>query len=85
MSRQFSLTFEDRDYTVVAGAPPERAATGGGAPVGPRWYVSLGPKAITSLDALPGETDAALRARIVQWLSEHPEMPESEDIIFGGG
>ena len=85
MSRQFTLTFEDREYTVVEGAPADRAATGGGAPVGPRWYVALGPKAITSLEAQPGESEAALRSRICQWLAEHPEMPDSADIVFGGG
>jgi hypothetical protein len=85
MTRQFSLTFKDREYTVVEGAPPARAAEGGGAPVGPRWYVALGPKAITSLDAIPDETDAALRERICRWLAEHPEMPATPDIVFGGG
>jgi hypothetical protein len=49
------------------------------------WYVTLGPKAITSLDAVPDESDEALRARIRKWLAAHPEMPDSEDIILGGG
>jgi hypothetical protein len=49
------------------------------------WYVTLGPKAITSLDVLPDERDDALRARIRRWLDAHPEMPDSEDIVLGGG
>ena len=49
------------------------------------WYVTLGPKAITSLDAVPGESDDTLRARIREWLAAHPEMPDREDIILGGG
>jgi hypothetical protein len=86
MSDRFNLEFAGRAYTVQRGDPPASAAKGGGAPVGQHsWYVTLGPKAITSLDAVPGESDHALRARIRKWLAAHPEMPDSEDIILGGG
>lgn len=86
MDGKFTLTFEGRDYTVERGAPAEAAAVGGGAPAGRnRWYITLGPKAITSLEALPGETETALHQRIRRWLAEHPEMPASEDIVLGGG
>ena len=86
MDGKFTLTFEGRDYTVERGAPAEAAAAGGGAPAGRnRWYITLGPKAITSLEAVPDESDSALRERIRRWLAEHPEMPVSEDIVLGGG
>jgi hypothetical protein len=86
MSDKFTLEFEGREYTVQGGDPPASAARGGGAPVGQHsWYVTLGLKAITSLEAVPGESDDVLRARIRQWLSAHPEMPDSEDIMLGGG
>ena len=86
MDGKFTLTFEGRDYTVERGAHPEAAAAGGGAPAGRnRWYITLGPKAITSLEAVPDETGPALQDRIRQWLAEHPEMPASEDIVLGGG
>jgi hypothetical protein len=86
MSDKFTLEFEGRQYTVQRGAPPASAARGGGAPVGRHsWYVTLGAKAITSLDAVAGESDDELRARIREWLAAHPEMPDSEDIILGGG
>lgn len=84
--RKFTLEFEGREYTVQGGEPPAAAARGGGAPVGAgSWYVTLGPKAITSLDAVSGESDDALRARIRRWLAAHPEMPDSEDMTLGGG
>jgi hypothetical protein len=86
MAHRFNLEFGGREYTVERGSHPTGAAEGGGAPVGRHsWYVTLGPKAITSLVAIPGESDAALRARIRNWLDEHPEMPDSEDITLGGG
>jgi hypothetical protein len=86
MGDRLKLEFEGREYTVQRGDSPASAAKGGGAPVGRHsWYVTLGPKAITSLDAVPGEGDEAVRARIRKWLAAHPEMPDSEDITLGGG
>jgi hypothetical protein len=86
MADRFDLEFEGRQYTVQRGEAPTSAAEGGGAPVGRHsWYITLGPKAITRLNAIPGETHEALLARIRQWLAEHPEMPGSEDIVLGGG
>jgi hypothetical protein len=83
---RFELEFEGRRYTVERGERPGAAARGGGGPVGPdQWYVTLGPKAITALDALPEEPESALEARIRSWLAEHPEMPDRADIVFGGG
>jgi hypothetical protein len=86
MSARFTVDFEGRDYTVERGEPPAVAAEGGGAPIGrDRWYITLGPKAITSLEARPDESETALRERIRAWLASHPEMPDAEDIVFGGG
>ena len=86
MDGKFTVSFEGRDYTVERGARPEAAAEGGGAPTGRnRWYITLGPKAITSLEAVPGETEPGLHERVRRWLADHPEMPASEDIVFGGG
>jgi hypothetical protein len=86
MPARFTLEFHGREYTVQRGDHAADAAEGGGAPVGRHsWYVTLGPKAITKVDAAPGEGEDALRARIRRWLEEHPEMPDSEDIILGGG
>jgi hypothetical protein len=86
MHAKFNLTFAGRDYTVEGGEHPASAAEGGGAPVGRnRWYVTLGPKAITSLEVVPGESEADLHQRIRAWLADHPEMPDAEDIVLGGG
>ncbi len=86
MPDRFKLEYGGREYTVQRGDTPASAAAGGGSPVGRRcWYLTLGAKAITSLEAVPGETDDALRARIRRWLDAHPEMPDSEDIVLGGG
>ncbi len=86
MENKFNLEFDGREYTVQRGDHPASAAEGGGAPVGRhQWYITLGPKAITSLEAVPGESEAELKERIRRWLAAHPEMPDREDIVFGGG
>jgi hypothetical protein len=83
---RFTLEYQGREYTVERGQPRADASMRGGAPAGPnRWYVTLGPKAITSIDEIPHETEATLRARIVDWLAAHPQMPKDEDIVLGGG
>jgi hypothetical protein len=83
---RFELEFEGRRYTVERGRRPGAAAQGGGSPVGrDQWYLTLGPKAITALDAVPGETGAELEARIRSWLAAHPGMPDRADIVLGGG
>ena len=86
MNDRFELEYEGRRYTVQRGESADVAAEGGGAPVGRlAWYITLGPKAITRLAAVPGEDDDALRDRIRQWLADHPEMPGDEHIVLGGG
>jgi hypothetical protein len=83
---RFELEFEGRRYTVERGERPSAAARGGGSPVGlDQWYITLGPKAITALDAVPGESESALKERIRSWLAAHPEMPDRADIVLGGG
>ena len=51
----------------------------------PMWYVSIGGTALTKLPALPGDTEASLRERIVAWLEKHPDMLDRDQIILGGG
>lgn len=86
MPEKFSLQHQGRRYEIERGQPRRQAATGGGAPVGTdRWYVTLNLAAVTSLPAEPGETRAALRARIHRWLDEHPEPHGGEGIYLGGG
>jgi hypothetical protein len=86
MQDKFTLVYQDRQYTVERGRWPGAAAQGGGAPVGAdRWYITLGPKAITSIPAAPDDTEESVSERVRAWLDAHPEMPSRPDIVFGGG
>jgi hypothetical protein len=86
MPEKFTIQHNGRRYDVERGQPRGAAATGGGAPVGTdRWYITLNLAAVTSLSAEPGESRAALRARIERWLDEHPDPLGGEGIYLGGG
>ena len=86
MAEKFTLQHRGRRYEVERGQPRRQAATGGGAPVGTdTWYVTLNLAAVTGVGAEPGETRAALRARIHRWLDEHPDPLGGEGIYLGGG
>ena len=86
MPEKFVLQHQGHRYEVERGAPRRAAATGGGAPVGTdSWYITLNLAAVTSLPVEPGETRAALRARIHRWLDEHPQPLGRDGIWLGGG
>jgi hypothetical protein len=51
----------------------------------PMWYVTIGGTALTKLPAQPGDTEAALRERVLAWLEQHPDMLDRDQIILGGG
>jgi hypothetical protein len=86
MPEKFTLQHNGHRYDVERGQPRGDAATGGGAPVGTdSWYITLNLAAVTSLPAKPGESRAALRARIERWLDEHPDPLGGEGIYLGGG
>jgi hypothetical protein len=86
MQDKFTLVYRDRQYTVERGRRPGAAAQGGGAPGGAdRWYITLGPKAITSLEGGPDDTEATVSERARARLEAHPEMPSQPDIVLGGG
>ncbi len=85
MSEKFILQHDGRDYEVERGQPRRQAATGGGAPVGTdSWYITLNLAAVTSLPGEPGESRAAVEARIHRWLDEQPEA-HGDGIYLGGG
>jgi hypothetical protein len=49
------------------------------------WYVKIGGTALTKLPAIPGEDEAAVRSKILQWLEEHTDLLDRDQIVLGGG
>ncbi len=86
MAEKFILEHHGQRYDVERGEPRREAATGGGAPAGDdQWYITLNLAAVTGLPAEPGESRAALEARIRGWLDDHPQSLGTEGIYLGGG
>jgi hypothetical protein len=86
MQKTFVLYYRGKRYTVERGQEADTATQRGGAPSGPdRWYVTLAGTAITSLEHHAGETGTLLRARVRQWLTEHPDLDDRDHIHLGGG
>jgi hypothetical protein len=51
----------------------------------PTWYVSIAGTALTKLPASPSDTEESVRARVLRWLRDHPEMLDRDQIVLGGG
>ncbi len=49
------------------------------------WHVTIGGTALTKFPAAASDTAEQVRARVLQWLKEHPEMLDRDQIILGGG
>ena len=51
----------------------------------PMWYLTIGATALTKLPALPADTEASVRDRILAWLEANPDMLDRDQIVLGGG
>jgi hypothetical protein len=72
---------------ITAALSGGQTASGGVSPSeGPAtWYVTIAGTALTKFPATPGDTEESVRARVVQWLKEHPDMLDRDQIVLGGG
>ena len=49
------------------------------------WFVTIAGTALTKFPATPADTEESVRARVLQWLKEHPDMLDRDQIVLGGG
>jgi hypothetical protein len=49
------------------------------------WYATIAGTALTKFAASPGDTEDSVRARVLQWLKEHPDLLDRDQIVLGGG
>lgn len=49
------------------------------------WHLSISGTALTELPAMPSDTEDSVRQRVLQWLQEHPDMLDRDQIVLGGG
>ena len=51
----------------------------------PMWYITIAGTALTKLPAASSDTEASVRARVLAWLEDHPDMLDRDQIVLGGG
>jgi hypothetical protein len=51
----------------------------------PLWYLTIAGTALTKLPAMPDDTENSVRQRVLDWLSEHEDMLDRDQIVLGGG
>ena len=51
----------------------------------PMWYVTIAGTALTKLPASPQDTEESVKARVLAWLEENPDMLDRDQIVLGGG
>jgi hypothetical protein len=51
----------------------------------PMWYITIAGTALTKLPADPSDTESSVRARVLAWLEDHPDMLDRDQIVLGGG
>jgi hypothetical protein len=49
------------------------------------WYVTIAGTALTKLPASASDTEESVRARVLQWIRDNPEMLDRDQIVLGGG
>ena len=82
---QISIEYRGKQITASLG-PGQTGATDAGSSSEPAvWYLSIGGTALTKLPASPADSEETVRSRILQWLREHPELLDRDQIILGGG
>jgi hypothetical protein len=82
------LTIEYRGKQITATLNRGKTATTGQALPSEEpamWYLTIGGTALTKLAASASDTEDGVRARVVQWLKEHPDMLDRDQIVLGGG
>lgn len=49
------------------------------------WHVTIGGTALTKFPASPSDTEDSVRQQVLQWLRDHPDMLDRDQIVLGGG
>lgn len=81
------ITVEYRGKRVTAALSSNQTLSGEVMPGdnAPMWHVTIGGTALTKFPAGPADTPELVSERVLQWLGEHPEMLDRDQIVLGGG
>ena len=81
------VTVEYRGKLVTAVLSSTQTMSGQALPgnQSPTWHVTISGTALTKFPAGASDTEEQVRARVIQWLKDHPEMLDRDQIVLGGG
>jgi hypothetical protein len=51
----------------------------------PEWHVTIAGTALTKFPAGETDTEDEVRAQVLRWLADHPDMLDRDQIVLGGG
>lgn len=51
----------------------------------PMWHATIAGTALTKFPATSADTEESIRAKVLRWLDEHPDMLDRDQIVLGGG
>jgi hypothetical protein len=82
---QVNLDFHGKQISATL----NRGQTLSGEPLGraepPMWYITIAGTALTKLPASPNDTESSVKAKVLSWLEQHPDMLDRDQIVLGGG
>jgi len=81
------VTVEYRGKRVTAVLSSTQTMSGQALPgaQAPMWHVTISGTALTKFPAGASDTAEQVGARVLQWLKDHPEMLDRDQIVLGGG
>lgn len=81
------VSVEHRGKQITAVLSRGQTASGGTLPGENRamWHVTIAGTALTKLPATAADTEESVRAQVLQWLDDHPDMLDRDQIVLGGG
>lgn len=82
---EISIDYRGKQITATLGRGQSAAGEASSTSEPAAWYVTIGGTALTKLPASPGDTGETVRARVLQWLRENPDMLDRDQIVLGGG
>jgi hypothetical protein len=82
-----SVSIEHRGKQITAELSRGQTASGEVLPAQSpaMWHVTIAGTALTKFPATPTDTEGSIRAKVLRWLAEHPDMLDRDQIVLGGG
>jgi hypothetical protein len=82
---QVTLDFQGKQITATLNQGQTLSGEVLGRREPPMWYVTIAGTALTKLPASPSDTEETVRHKMLEWVEDHPDMLDRDQIVLGGG